>query len=140
MTSEKAENDNAMEEASTEQPARQNRAGDSLVSRALLLFRAHPERRWTVEQLAAELGTSRAVLGRRFISSLGRSPLRVLRDVRMDHAARLLRETDQGLAWIGDAVGYDSEFAFSRAFFHRQGMRPGRYRSLHRSEPTMMAA
>lgn len=141
MAKEEPQNDNGTDGPnSRERALKGTRPRDFLVARALALFRAHPERRWTVEQLADELGTSRAVLGRRFTQALGLSPLRALRDVRMQQAARLLRETDEGLAAIGDAVGYDSEFAFSRAFFRHEGVRPGRYRSMHRSCPIKMAA
>lgn len=113
---------------------------DFLVARALTLFREYPGRRWTVEDLASELGTSRAVLGRRFSNALGVSPLRALRHERMARAARLLVETDESLIAIADAVGYDSEFAFSRAFLRHTGTRPGRYRSERRGKSIMMAA
>lgn len=141
MAGEKPSNDNDKDEPNDLKSAVKLRPpSDILVARALGLFRARPERRWTVEQLADELGTSRAVLGRRFTEALGISPLCALRDIRMEKAARLLRETDQGLSAIGDSVGYDSEFAFSRAFFRHRGVRPGRYRSIERSQPIKMAA
>ena len=101
---------------------------DPLVTAALELFRTRPEERWTAESLARELGTSRPVLNRRFHAALGEPPLRVLRDFRMKRAGNLLRETDAGLAAIADAVGYDSEFALSRAFYRHFGVRPGAWR------------
>lgn len=113
---------------------------DFLVARALNLFRQYPERRWTVEALASELGTSRAVLGRRFNDALGVSPLRALRRERMERAARLLLDSDESLVAVADAVGYDSEFAFSRAFLRHTGIRPGRYRSERRGGGIVMAA
>ena len=101
---------------------------DPLVSAALELFRARPDTRWTVESIAKELGTSRPVLNRRFNEALGKPPLSVLREFRMEKASRLLLETDEGLAAIADEVGYDSEFALSRAFYRHFGVRPGAWR------------
>ncbi|WP_373464510.1 helix-turn-helix domain-containing protein [Streptomyces sp. V4I2] len=48
--------------------------------------------------------------------------------MRIDRAARLLRDTDNPVGDIAQAVGYRSEFAFSRAFSREQGIAPGRYR------------
>lgn len=101
---------------------------DPVVQAALALFRARPDARWTVESIAKELGTSRPVLSRRFNEALGKPPLSVLREFRMEKASRLLTETDEGLAAIADEVGYDSEFALSRAFYRHYGVRPGAFR------------
>lgn len=101
---------------------------DFLVRRALQLFAEQPARRWTVDDIAATLGVSRAVLGRRFNAAVGTPPLRALTAIRMRYAEHLLRETDDGLAAIADAVGYDSEFAFSRAFKRARALAPIPYR------------
>lgn len=140
MTPSVTSDDGARRQAAPETPV-----ADLLVRRALWLFEQAPERRWTVEGLAQELGTSRPVLGRRFAVALGKAPLTVLREVRMNLAAHRLATTDEGLVAIADAVGYDSEFAFSRAFLRHFGMRPGRYRQVQQSptvrqSPTMMLA
>lgn len=108
---------------------------DPLVTRAIERFEADLGRRWTVEDIAHALGTSRPVLARRFVQELGRPPLRVLRALRMEQAAHLLRTTDDALVSIADEVGYDSEFALSRAFFRHFGVRPGRYRHERSTAP-----
>ena len=46
----------------------------------------------------------------------------------MDLAAQRLRDTDDTVASIADAVGYRSEYSFSRAFIRHRGLAPGRYR------------
>jgi AraC-like DNA-binding protein len=51
----------------------------------------------------------------------------------MTLAGRLLRETDEALAKIAHDVGYDSEFAFNRAFKRELGVSPGEYRKRHAS-------
>ncbi len=102
---------------------------DPLVRSALELFENQPKTRWTVRQVAKVLGTSRPVLNRRFNEALKQPPLRALREIRMRHAAFLLTTSEQGLAAIADSVGYDSEFALSRAFFRHFAVRPGKWRS-----------
>jgi hypothetical protein len=51
---------------------------------------------------------------------------------RMDLAARRLRDTEDTVGAIASAVGYRSEYSFSRAFARHRGIAPGRYRSAHR--------
>ena len=53
---------------------------------------------------------------------------------RMTLAARALREREDPLAAIAHRVGYDSEFAFAKAFKRLQGEAPGRYRARNRGK------
>ena len=48
--------------------------------------------------------------------------------LRMDLAAARLLESDASLAEIAREVGYDSEFAFNRAFKRHRGLPPGVFR------------
>jgi AraC-like DNA-binding protein len=81
-----------------------------------------------VEDLAAEAGASRTVLGERFNRLLGAPPIEYLARLRMQMAAERLRATRQSLAQIADTVGYESEAAFSRAFRRIVGVSPGAWR------------
>jgi AraC-like DNA-binding protein len=104
---------------------------DPGLSRAVSLLQAHPERPWTVQALADEAGMSRAVFARRFAALIGQTPLAYLTWWRMTRAASLLRETRQPVAAVATHVGYESEFAFSRAFRREFGIAPGAYRRRH---------
>jgi len=110
------------------------RAFDRRVSRVLELMRSNPAERWTVEALAKAAGLSRAAFARRFLAELGVPPLRYLAELRMQRAAELLAEGDGSLAAIAAEVGYDSEFAFSRAFKRHTGEAPGVFRRRSRSQ------
>lgn len=101
---------------------------DPQVGRALALMHGEPRRDWTVESLAAEVACSRATFARRFRELVGEPPLVYLTQLRMDVAARMLRDSDQPLAAIAERVGYASEFAFNRTFHRIRGVPPGRYR------------
>jgi len=112
--------------------ARPAQPADRRIARALQLLRSKPGDRWTVEALARAAGLSRAAFARRFQAEIGVPPLRHLADLRMELAARLLAEGDDTLAAIAAQVGYESEFAFSRAFKRQTGEAPGAFRRRHR--------
>lgn len=101
---------------------------DPCIDAALSQLHDAPQRPWTVEDLAHRVSMSRPSFARRFKTLVGVSPLAYLARLRIDNAARLLRETDEPVSRVAAAVGYTSEFAFSRAFSRERGIAPGRYR------------
>jgi AraC-like DNA-binding protein len=101
---------------------------DPAIARVLEVLHGRPAERWTLESIAREVHLSRSTLARRFSDRVGEPPLVYLTRWRMDIAARLLRESDEPVGEVGRRVGYDSEFAFSRAFSRVRGVSPGRYR------------
>jgi AraC-like DNA-binding protein len=92
------------------------------------LIHQRPGEPWTIDTLAREVSVSRATLARRFGTLVGETPLAYLTRWRMDLAAQRLRDSDATVGAIAAAVGYRSEYAFSRAFTRHRGMAPGRYR------------
>jgi AraC-like DNA-binding protein len=101
---------------------------DPRIGTALSQLHDSPQNPWTVDDLAHGVSMSRPAFARHFKTLVGVSPLAYLSRLRIDTAARLLRETDEPVARIAGAVGYTSEFAFSRAFSRECGVAPGRYR------------
>ena len=101
---------------------------DDIVSRAIACLHKDPSRHWTVEDLAAQAGASRTVLGERFAKLIGAAPIEYLARLRMQLAAERLRTTRQSLIQVAEAVGYESEAAFSRAFRRIVGVSPGAWR------------
>ncbi|WP_285584490.1 AraC family transcriptional regulator [Herbidospora sp. NBRC 101105] len=86
---------------------------------------AHP---WTVPELAAISGLSRAAFARAFQEKLGQAPMRYLTEWRMTLARDHLRDGDLSLARVAEAVGYASPFAFTAAFRRHHGSPPGVWR------------
>jgi AraC family transcriptional regulator, alkane utilization regulator len=101
---------------------------DPLVSRALTRIHREPGRRWTVEELAAEVASSRTVLNERFRQVMGMAPIEYLTSWRMQIASDRLRASRAPLARIAEEVGYESEASFSRAFRRIMGLSPGAWR------------
>jgi AraC-like DNA-binding protein len=101
---------------------------DLRIEKAITLLNSDICRRWTVELLARAVGLSRPVFARQFARALGLSPMRYLTQRRMQVAAALLHGSDAALAEVARRVGYESEFAFNRAFKRHYDVPPGVYR------------
>lgn len=101
---------------------------DPIVGPALRLLQEDVARAWTVDLLAAEVGTSRATLARRFTTLVGEPPMTFLTGRRLALAADLLAEPDTTIEAVAHRVGYTTPFAFSTAFKRVHGHRP----SVHR--------
>ncbi|MGW7072525.1 AraC family transcriptional regulator [Streptomyces sp. NPDC054855] len=103
---------------------------DPAVAAALRAVHGDPAHPWTVENLGALAGLSRAAFARRFTATVGTPPLAYLTWWRMTTAGRLLRADDLPLRQVAERAGYTSEFAFSKAFKREFGVAPGQYRRL----------
>jgi AraC-like DNA-binding protein len=103
---------------------------DPYVAKILVTLHANIARPWTVNELAREVGLSRSAVADRFVRSIGMAPIRYLSHWRMQVAAQKLGSGRESLAQIADAVGYDSEAAFSRAFKNAFGSAPATWRRL----------
>jgi AraC-like DNA-binding protein len=101
---------------------------DPLVGRALQFVHADPTRRWTVDDLAREAGSSRTVLAERFNEVLGQAPIEYVTNWRMQLASERIRNSTDSFAAIAADVGYGSLPAFNRAFKRVTGMTPGQLR------------
>ena len=100
---------------------------DPFIGEALSLLHAHPAQRWTLDELAREVGLSRSVLAERFTEIVGTPPLQYLAKWRMQIALAGL-SGNANLAHIAAEIGYESEAAFSRAFKKMMGMPPSVWR------------
>lgn len=101
---------------------------DPVVGEALRLLHAHPERPWTVDNLARTAAVSRSTLAQRFAGLIGDSPMHYLALWRMHLAKQLLRQTTLSMKEIALRVGYDSEAAFHHAFRRLVGQPPAAWR------------
>ncbi|WP_349368481.1 AraC family transcriptional regulator [Salinarimonas sp.] len=99
------------------------------VGRAIALLHDDPARAWTLSSLARAAGVSRTVLAGTFKETLGVPPMSYLASWRMQIAAGLLADTERSLFDIAEAVGYESDASFSRAFRRATGSSPGAWRA-----------
>lgn len=110
-------------------PAWYRATDESVVANALRLLHDDPAHPWTVATLAAEVGTSRSGLARRFTRHVGEPPMAYLTMWRVALAADLLRDTGATVGSIARKVGYANAFALSVAFKRRRGVTPTQHRA-----------
>ncbi|NHN55820.1 helix-turn-helix transcriptional regulator [Calidifontibacter sp. DB0510] len=82
---------------------------------------------WTLDSLAEAVHLSRSQVVRVLEATVGLSPMACLRQLRVQHMARLLASTDLPVAAVARAVGWDAKYA-SRAFRAVYGMSPTEFR------------
>ena len=88
----------------------------------------HMEQRITIEELSKKYLINPTTLKTAFKSIYGTSIAAHIKKHRMEHAAKLLKETDKSIAEIARAVGYDSQSKFTVAFKTYFEVLPKEYR------------
>ncbi|MCR5472767.1 MAG: response regulator [Prevotella sp.] len=87
---------------------------------------------YNVDIMANDVGISRAQLHRKMKEITGVSTGKFLRNLRMEQAARLLREGKINISQIADHVGYADQAHFSTAFKTHFGQSPSEYAETHK--------
>jgi AraC-like DNA-binding protein len=87
---------------------------------------------YNVDTMANDVGISRAQLHRKMKEITGVSTGKFLRNLRMEQAARLLREGKINVSQIADHVGYADQAHFSTAFKTHFGQSPSEYAETHK--------
>jgi AraC-like DNA-binding protein len=107
------------------------------LDRALAFMEAGKSRALTMTEIAAAAHTSAGHLHALFQRDLGRTPMQHLAEIRLDHAMKLLGESDISIAAVAAASGYGDQSALTRALKRRRGITPARYRQgQRRKRPT----
>ena len=96
-------------------------AGHPRLAPAVAALFNEPARAWSLPDLARLSNMSRATLARQFQEKLGRSASDLLTDIRMTLAANELKRSSLSTGAVAEAVGYQSEAAFQRAFKKSHG-------------------
>lgn len=80
-----------------------------------------------LDQLAKLCGLSRYQFLRRFERTTGVTPHAWLTRLRLEHACRLMRHTDNSIAQVASDVGFYDQSHFNRAFRQAYGVSPSKY-------------
>jgi AraC-like DNA-binding protein len=99
---------------------------DQRLCPALIAMHDNPAHPWTLEEMAALAGMSRARFARHFRDILGTTPGAHLNHWRL-MAAQSLLVKGRDLDFVASAVGYQSASALSRVFKEKVGESPGRW-------------
>ncbi|MDE8653994.1 AraC family transcriptional regulator [Novosphingobium album (ex Liu et al. 2023)] len=103
------------------------------IGEAVRMIAAHPAADWTVGTLAHAVGMGRSNFAAHFTREIGRAPMEVVAEHRMEQAAIMLRQGRLKIAEIGEMAGYGSEAAFSRRFTRHFGVTPSQMRETARA-------
>jgi len=93
------------------------------LAKAINAMHAAPARAWSLEDLAATAGMSRARFAAKFREVVGMTPGSYLAEWRLGVAQSLLRQ-GKPVQLVSDVVGYGSASALSRAFRTQVGLSP----------------
>ena len=108
---------------------------DALMERIMRSVNAHmSDTDYNVDTLAEDVGISRAQLHRKMKELTGISSGKFLRNLRMEQAARLLRESKVNVSQVAYNVGYSDLAHFSTAFKSYFGQSPSEYAESHKGE------
>jgi AraC family transcriptional activator of mtrCDE len=101
---------------------------DRQITRAFTDMVARPGAAHTVQSLASSASLSRSAFMARFSDIFGRSPMAILRDLRMRQAALDLTTTATPVDVVAHNAGYESRSSFVRAFRKTYDVDPSEYR------------
>lgn len=104
---------------------------DRDIGRVLVAIHRQPDRNWTVEALAREMGASRSAFAERFTAIVGETPARYVARLRMHQARQWLIEDRMRVSVVAARLGYESEASFSRAFKRIVGTAPSHLRTVN---------
>lgn len=107
-------------------------ADDKLIERLNLIIKKHlDDSSLSIESLSSELGISRVHLHRKLKELCKLTPSIYLRNMRLEHAAYLLRTKRITIAEVAYAVGFSSHQYFSNCFKDFYGVSPIEYADKH---------
>src|SRR6202008_3032870 len=103
---------------------------DRQITRAFADMVARPGAAHSVQSLARSAGLRRSAFMARFSDIFGRSPMVILRDLRMRQAAIDLTTTTMSIDVVAYNAGYESRSSFVRAFRKAYNQDPSDYRRI----------
>lgn len=105
------------------------------INRCIALIRMHSTEKYTLQQLADEVGYSPYYLSTRFKKETGTGINEFMRQAKIKYAQFLLTDTRQGIKDISDALCFSSPSHFIATFKAETGMTPKQYREAHAKQP-----
>jgi AraC-like DNA-binding protein len=103
---------------------------DVLLEKINSIVRKNLDKQITIADLASEMNYSVSYLRAIFRENLGISLGKYIRESRLSRAAQLLLEAELSVTEIAAKTGFESLFAFSRAFKKAYGVSPKAYSKL----------
>lgn len=100
------------------------------MDRVIAFMQDHLTENLSIEDMASAAGLSRYYFNRLFTQQTGVSPHRYFNNLRIQRARLLLHTTDESVAQIAEACGFDNVSNFIRLFRSCTGMTPAAFRRI----------
>lgn len=112
---------------------KKNTMGESIATRILdYIYANYADSSLSLTVIAHELGFQKDYISKLFKTEYGENLSVVLEKIRIEKACELLREGDVRIVDVSEAVGYNSDISFRRAFKKVTGLTPVEYKSIDR--------
>jgi AraC-like DNA-binding protein len=98
------------------------------IFKALNQFHSSPEKNFTLDEIAKDIGMSRANFTKKFTEIIGIAPIFYLTKLRIHIACNLLASTNLTVMEVALKVGYQTDSALSKMFKSELNVSPGLYR------------
>lgn len=87
-----------------------------------------------IDDFTVALAMSRSVLYGKIKTAVGLTPVDFIRTIRIQHAEKMITDTDKNFTMIAYSVGFSDPKYFSKVFKKLTGMTPSKYRQSKRSD------
>lgn len=112
----------------------QKNHGDEVISKAQTYIEEHISEKFSFEELASQLATSRRNFDRRFIKATGNTPVEYLQRVKVEVAKSTLEKGRKSISEVMYDVGYADDKAFREVFKKITGLSPLEYKAKFNKE------
>jgi signal transduction histidine kinase/DNA-binding response OmpR family regulator len=107
---------------------------DEFLKMAIAVVTRHiSDSSFSVQDFASTMNLSRTQLHRKLKALTNRSSTEFIRNIRLSHAAELLRSPTTTVSEAAYRVGFESLSYFSKAFQEQMGISPSEWHSIHQS-------
>lgn len=103
-----------------------------VIKEALQFVFAHPEKMYTLIEVAQHCHVSTGYLSRLFSKQLGESYSKFIPKVKVDWSKRMLKEDDYTISEIADRLGFNETGYFIKIFKKQTGVTPLVYKKYHK--------
>jgi len=109
-----------------------NMSDNIAIAEAIKYLNTHFEEDISVETLAKLSQLSKSHFGRLFSDSMGISPMEYLKNIRLQHAKKLLLKEYKSITQIAMACGFNSPAYFTKLFKEQYGVTPKEFALQHK--------
>ena len=106
-----------------------NVGSNDLIYQTVSYISANFKKKFSLEEMAKDLGVSKYVLSRLFSKTFHRNFNQYLNDARLNYACHRLENTSDSITKICLDSGFESQRTFNRVFKERYKISPSDYRS-----------